>query len=399
MSSDTNSVIRRGPALARRVFDAEHWALRDSVGSFLDATVAPHHAEWERQGIIPHDQFEPAAALGFIGMSIPEEYGGGGSPDFRLNAVVVEEAHRRGLTGYAMAVQIINDVTLPYLTELTTDEQKKRWLPGIATGRTVTAIAMTEPGMGSDLARLRTTAEQRGDHYVLNGSKTFITNGINADLILVAARTGRTSTHRDISLFVVERDAPGFYRGRNLEKLGQHAQDTAELFFEDATIPLQNLIGPEGSGFRNMALNLAQERLSIALGAVAAADGALATTLDYVGERQAFGRGIGTFQNSRFVLAECLTDLEVTRAYVDRCLEAHITGELSPEQASMAKLAATEMTGRVTDKCLQLHGGYGYMSEYPIARAYADARILRIFGGTSEIMKEIIGRSLGLGEK
>jgi alkylation response protein AidB-like acyl-CoA dehydrogenase len=250
--------------------------------------------------------------------------------------------------------------------------------------------------MGSDLANLRTTAKRDRDRYVLNGAKTFITNGINADLILTAVRTGTSGTHRDITLLAVERDTPGFHRGRNLEKLGQHAQDTAELFFEDAIVPAANLIGEEGAGFRSMAFNLAQERLSIALGAVAAADGALATTLEYVRDRMAFGQSIGSFQNSRFVLAECETDLETTRAYTDRCLEAHLTGELTAEQAAMAKLAASEMVGRVTDKCLQLHGGYGYMTEYPIARAYADARILRIYGGANEIMKEMISRSMGL---
>jgi alkylation response protein AidB-like acyl-CoA dehydrogenase len=384
--------------MRRTIFAAEHEALRESVSRFLDAEVVPRYPDWERAGIVPREEFARAAALGLVGMSIDERHGGSGTADFRFNAVVTEECHRRGLTGYAMALQITNDVTLPYLLELSTEEQRQRWLPSIAAGETVTAIAMTEPGAGSDLAALRTSARRRNGDYVLNGTKTFITNAINADLVLVAARTGTTGTHRDISLLAIERGTAGFTRGRPLHKLGQHAQDTAELHFQDAVVPAENLLGAEGEGFRHMARNLAQERLSIALGAVAAAEGALQGTLQYVSERCAFGRPVGTFQHSRFTLAQCRTEVEVAQAFADRCLHAHVSGELAAEDASMAKLWCTEMLGRVTDACLQLHGGYGYMTEYPIARAYADARVQRIYGGTNEIMKEMIGRAMGLGE-
>jgi alkylation response protein AidB-like acyl-CoA dehydrogenase len=384
--------------MRRSGFEPEHEDLRESVGRFLDREIVPVYPRWEREGRIDRDAFRRAAAHGFVGMAIEEQHGGAGVDDFRFNAVVNEEAQRRGLTAYAVALTISNDVTLPYLLELTTAEQQARWLPGIAAGETVTAIAMTEPGAGSDLSAIRTTARRDGEEYVVDGAKTFITNGLNGDLILVAARTGSSGTHRDISILVVERDAVGFTRGPRMEKLGQHAQDTAELFFQDVRVPAANLLGEEGSGFLHMSRNLAQERLSIALGAVAAADGALTRTLDYVLGRHAFGRPIGTFQNSRFRLAECRTEVEVAQAFVDRCLAAHVDGVLAPAEASMAKLWATEMLGRVTDACLQLHGGYGYMTEYPIARAYADARIGRIYGGTSEIMKELIGRSMGLAD-
>jgi alkylation response protein AidB-like acyl-CoA dehydrogenase len=312
--------------------------------------------------------------------------------------VINEEAARRGLAAFALAVTMQNDVALPYYIELCDREQQERWLPGIVGGELILAIAMSEPGTGSDLQAITTRAARDGDDYVINGAKTFITNGLNAELVITAVRTGSSGTHRDISLVIVEADTPGFTRGRNLQKLGQHAQDTAELFFEDARVPVANLIGGEGDGFRHMTRNLAQERLSIAVGAVAAARGALDRTLQYVGERTAFGRPVGTFQNSRFELARAATEVEVAQAFVDRCLEAAVAGTLTPEHAAMAKYWCSEAQGRVIDTCLQLHGGYGYMLEYPIARDYADARISRIYGGTSEIMREVIGRSLGLAD-
>ena len=284
----------------------------------------------------------------------------------------------------------------PYFQRLATPEQCERWLPGYCAGELITAIAMTEPGIGSDLAAMSTRAIRDGDHYVLNGTKTFITNGINADLVIVAAKTDPSERHRGISLIVVERGTEGFSRSRKLEKIGQHAQDTAELSFADACVPAENLLGEEGEGFRYLVSNLPQERLSIAASAVAACEAALEWTLDYVRERHAFGQPIGSFQNSRFTLAELRTETDIARAFIDRCAQALDAGELTPEDAAMAKWWCTEVQGRVLDRCLQLHGGYGYMLEYPIARAFADARVTRIYGGTNEIMKEIIGRSMGL---
>jgi alkylation response protein AidB-like acyl-CoA dehydrogenase len=289
-----------------------------------------------------------------------------------------------------------NDVCLPYFLRYCDAQQRERWLPGIASGQLITAIAMTEPGMGSDLAAMSTRARREDDHYVLDGSKTFITNGINADLVIVAAKTDPSERHRGISLLVAERGMDGFERGRNLEKIGQHGQDTAELSFAEVRVPRENLLGEEGAGFRYLVSNLPQERLSIAATAVSAAEAALSWTLDYVRERRAFDQPIGSFQSSRFALAEARTELDIAQVFVDRCVERLGAGELSPEDAAMAKWWCTELQGRVVDRCVQLHGGYGYMVEYPIARAYVDARVTRIYGGANEIMKEIIGRSLGL---
>jgi alkylation response protein AidB-like acyl-CoA dehydrogenase len=289
-----------------------------------------------------------------------------------------------------------NDIALPYFLHYCTDEQRDRWLPGIAAGTLITAIAMSEPGMGSDLAGMQTTALRRDGHYVVNGTKTFITNGINADLVIVAVKTDPQKRHEGISLLVVERDMDGFERGRNLEKIGQHAQDTAELFFNDVEVPVDNRLGEEGEGFRYLVSNLAQERLSIAVSALAAAAAGVDWTLDYVRERRAFGQPVGSFQNSRFELAQCRAEVDVAQAYLDRCVEDLSAGALSAEDAAIAKWWCTDVQGRVLDRCVQLHGGYGYMTEYPIARAWADARATRIYGGTNEIMREIVGRSLGL---
>jgi acyl-CoA dehydrogenase len=382
----------------RELFEEEHEALRESFARYLEAEVVPRYEEWEREGRIPRAQLRRLGELGFLGLAVPERFGGSGVDDFRFNTVLNEEAARRGLAAFALAFTMQNDVALPYLLELCNDDQLQRWMPGIASGELVLAIAMSEPQTGSDLQGIRTRAERRNGGYELNGSKTFITNGLNADLVITVVRTGRRGDHSDISLIVVESDTPGFTRGRNLEKLGQHAQDTAELFFEDAQVPAENLLGEEGRGFHYLTSELVQERLSIAIGAVAAARGALERTLAYVKERTAFGRPVGTFQNSRFKLAECQTEVEVAQAFVDRALTLHVAGQLSVEEAAMAKYWCTEAQGRVVDTCLQLHGGYGYMVEYPIARDYADARISRIYGGTNEIMREVVGRGLGLGE-
>jgi acyl-CoA dehydrogenase len=384
--------------MRRERFGEEHQGLRESFARYLDAEVVPRYDDWERAGRIPRDELRRLGELGFLGLAVPERFGGAGVADFRFNAVLNEEAASRGLAAYALAFTMQNDVALPYLLDLCSEQQLERWMPGIASGELILGIAMSEPGAGSDLRGVRTRAERRNGAYELTGSKTFITNGLNADLVITVVRTGRNGDHSDISLLVVESDTPGFTRGRNLEKLGQHAQDTAELFFEAARVPAENLLGQEGKGFRYLTTSLVQERLSIAIGAVAAARGALERTLGYVKERTAFGRPVGTFQNSRFKLAECHTEVEVAQAFVDRALAGHVAGELTVEEAAMAKYWCTEAQGRVVDTCLQLHGGYGYMLEYPIARDYADARISRIFGGTNEIMREVIGRGLGLGD-
>ena len=382
--------------MERTVFEDEHEALRASFRAWLDKEVVPNHLEWEAAGIVPHDLFAAAGRHGFLGMAIPEEFGGGGVDDFRYNLVIDEEIQAAGVGGAGLGMSLHNDICLPYFLAYCTEEQRARWLPGIASGELVTAVAMTEPGIGSDLASMTTTAIRDGDHYVVNGSKTFITNGINADLVITAVKTDPTQKHRGISLLILERGMEGFERGRNLEKLGLHSQDTAELFFTDVSVPVDNLLGTEGNGFIQLVHNLPQERLSIAVAGVAAAKAALGWTLEYVKERTAFGQAVGSFQNSRFVLAELATEVEVAQVFVDRCVVALNDGVLTAEDAAMAKWWCTELQKRAVDRCLQLHGGYGYMLEYPIARAYADARITTIYGGTTEIMKEIIGRSLGL---
>jgi len=386
--------------MKRDVFTADHQDLRESFARYLDAEIVPNYDTWEQEGRVPRDVLRRLGELGFLGLAVPEEHGGAGTDDFRFNAVLNEEATDRGMAAFALCITMQNDVALPYVLELCNEEQQARWLPGIASGELILGIAMTEPGTGSDLAGIKTRAvlDESGDEYVVDGSKTFITSGLNADIVITAVRTGTTGTHADLSLIMVENDTPGYTRGRNLEKLGQHAQDTAELFFDEAPVPVENLIGEESAAFHQLTHNLAQERLSIAIGAVASARGTLERTLAYVGERRAFGRAIGTFQNSRFVLAQCRTEVEVAQAFVDRCLVEHVAGRLTPDEAAMAKLWASEAQGRIVDACLQLHGGYGYMLEYPVARDYADARVSRIYGGTNEIMREVIGRAMGLGE-
>ena len=385
--------------MRRTLFEDVHEDFRESYRTFLEREVVGdegRYGEWERAGIVPREVFALAGRGGFLGMAVPERYGGAGVQDFRFNLIVGEEAQYAGVGSFGLGVTLQNDICLPYFLSYCTEQQSERWLGGIASGELITAIAMTEPGIGSDLAGMSTRAIREGEHYVLNGTKTFITNGINADLVIVAAKTDPAERHRGISLIVVERGTEGFSRSRKLEKIGQHAQDTAELSFADARVPAENLLGEEGKGFRYLVSNLPQERLSIAASAVAACEAALEWTLDYVRERHAFGQPIGSFQNSRFTLAELRTETDIARAFIDRCAQALDAGELTPEDAAMAKWWCTEVQGRVLDRCVQLHGGYGYMLEYPIARAFADARVTRIYGGTNEIMKEIIGRSLGL---
>ena len=385
-----------GIGVKRTIFETEHRDYRESVRGFLPAEVAPHHEQWEREGIVPRELFVQAARQGLLAMSVPAAYGGAGVSDFRFNQIVVEEVAYAGVAGSGLGITLHNDICLPYFLAYCNEEQRERWLPGIADGSLITALAMTEPGIGSDLASMSASAQRKDDHYLVNGAKTFITNGINADLVIVALKTDLAERHRGISLLVIERGMEGLQRGRNLQKLGMHAQDTAELFFADVHVPLANRLGEEGKGFQYLVANLAQERLSIAIAGVAAAQAALDWTLAYVKERTAFGQPLGSFQASRFALAEMKTEIELATAYTDQAVMALGAGELSAEDAAMAKWWCTELQGRVVDRCVQLHGGYGYMLEYPIARAYADARVTRIYGGSNEIMKEIVGRSLGV---
>jgi alkylation response protein AidB-like acyl-CoA dehydrogenase len=381
--------------MKRTIFEPEHDLFRESVEHFTSTEILPRHREWEEAGIVDKALFRAAGDAGLLGMAIPEEYGGGGVDDFRYNAVIDEVFAAAGVGTPGTCITLHNDITIPYFLAYGNDEQARRWLPGMADGTLMTAIAMTEPGTGSDLAGIATTAVHDGDDYVISGSKTFITNGINSDVVIVVTRTGE-DPHGGLTLLVVEEGMEGFERGRNLDKIGSHAQDTAELFFNEVRVPVANRLGDEGAGFFQLVANLAQERFSMALGAVAGAEAAFELTLSYAKERMAFGRPIGSFQHNRFVLAELKTEIDVARAFVDRLLEEHIAGRLTVEQAAEAKWWTTEMLGRVVDAGVQLHGGYGYMAEYPIARAFVDARVSRIYGGTTEIMKEIIGRGLGV---
>jgi alkylation response protein AidB-like acyl-CoA dehydrogenase len=380
--------------MARAIFDQEHEAFREAVGTFLDKEVVPFHDQWERDGIVDREVWAKAGAQGLLGLQLDEEHGGGGTPDFRYNVVIGEEMTRRGV--YGPAFTLFNDMIVPYLTASASEEQRSRWFPGLCSGETIAAIAMSEPGAGSDLQGIRTSAVDAGDHYVLNGQKTFISNGILADLVVVVARTDPDAGHQGISLLVVERGMEGFERGRNLEKIGQHAQDTAELFFADVRVPKTNLLGEEGSGFVHLMTNLSQERLSIAVSAATACEVVVEETLRYAKDRTAFGRPIGKFQHNRFVIAEMATEAHIARVFVDDCIARHLRGELDAKTASMAKYWVTELQNKLVDRGVQMHGGYGYMAEYPIARAFVNSRVQTIYGGTTEIQKEIIGRSLGL---
>ena len=380
--------------MSRAVFDAEHESFREAVGTFLDKEVVPHHAQWEADGVVSREAWTKAGAQGLLGLQLDEEYGGGGTTDFRYNVVIGEEMTRRGV--YGAAYPLLNDMIVPYFAALATEEQRQRWFPGLCSGELVAAIAMTEPGAGSDLQGIRTTAVDAGDHYVLNGQKTFISNGILADVVIVVARTDPEAGHQGISLLVVERGMAGFERGRNLDKIGQHAQDTAELFFDDVRVPKENLLGEEGQGFLQLMTNLPQERLSIAVSAATACELAFDLSLSYAKDRTAFGKPIGAFQHNRFVLAEMATEAHVCRVFVDDCIARHLRGELDAKTASMAKWWTTELQKKLVDQGVQMHGGYGYMREYPIAQAYVNSRVQTIYGGTTEIQKEIIGRSLGI---
>ena len=381
-------------AFPRTIFDETHDQFRAAFRGWLDDRVVPNHEEWERDGITPRDLWFDAGKQGFLGLTVPESYGGGGTNDYRFASIMTEEIGTTGVIGSGNGITLHNDIVLPYYLELANDEQKKRWLPGMCTGELIGALGITEPNTGSDVAGVRTTGVKKGGVYVVNGAKTFISNGINSDLVITVCKTDPEKGHRGFSLLIVERGMKGFERGRNLDKLGMHAQDTAELFFNDVEVPAENLLGEEGMGFVYLMTNLAQERLGIAVGAIAVADAAVKWTLDYTKERKAFGQSISQFQNSKFLLAELATEVQIAQVYVDRCIELHCEAKLSAEQAAAAKYWCTELQNKVVDRCLQLHGGYGYMREYPIARAWADSRIQTIYGGTTEIMKEIVGRSL-----
>jgi alkylation response protein AidB-like acyl-CoA dehydrogenase len=388
----TSSEERHG--MQREIFTEEHETFRDTVRSFITKEIAPFHEQWEKDGVVSRDVWLAAGRQGLLGIDIDEQYGGGGETDYRYYVVMGEELARAGVHGPGFAVH--NDINGGYLSRLATDEQKQRWLPGYCSGEIITAIAMSEPAAGSDLQGIKTTAVKDGDDYVLNGQKTFITNGILSDLVIVVAKTDPEAGHKGISLLVVERGMIGFDRGRNLDKIGLHAQDTAELYFDNVRVPKENLLGEEGEGFVYLMQNLPRERVTIGVSSLAGAEKAFEQTVEYCRTREAFGRPIGRFQHNRFTLAEMKTELTVARAFTDRCILEHVEERLSTEEASMLKWWNTELCNSVVDRCLQLHGGYGYMTEFPIAKAYLDARIQTIFGGTTEIMKEIIGRSLGI---
>jgi alkylation response protein AidB-like acyl-CoA dehydrogenase len=380
--------------MQRDIFGPDHDAFRDMVRVFIAREVTPYHEQWERDGVVSREVWLAAGRAGLLGIDVDKKYGGGGDPDYRYYLILDEELARAGATGPGFAVH--NDINGQYFARLCTPEQKERWLPGYCSGELITAIAMSEPGAGSDLQGIQTTAVRDGDGYVLNGQKTFISNGQLCDLVIVVAKTDPAAGHRGISLLVVERGMAGFERGRNLAKVGMHAQDTSELFFADVRVPARNLLGDEGGGFLALMQNLPRERLAIGATALAAAEQVFEDTLRYCQQRRAFGRPIGAFQHNRFTLAEMATELAVARAFTDRAVTEHNAGELSNSDASMVKWWDTELCNRVVDRCVQLHGGYGYMTEYPVARAFADSRVQTIFGGTTEIMKEIIGRDLGV---
>ena len=380
--------------MRRTIFNQDHEAYRETVREFLAREVIPYYEEWEDARLIDRAAWLAAGKVGITGLAVPEEFGGPGESDYRYRYVVAEEIARTGTTSFGAGLGTQDDIIIPYICDLGTEEQKQRWLPGMAGGELICAIAMTEPGTGSDLQGIKTTAVRDRDHWVLNGQKTFITNGIHADLVIVAARTDPGAGSRGYSLFVVERDMDGFTRGRKLKKVGLAGQDTAELSFVDVRVPAANLLGTEGRGLMHLMERLPRERLSIAVGAIASARAAYEWTKTYVFERKAFGRSVGDFQNTRFVLAEILTELDVTQTYVDQAVLALNAGDLTAVEAAQAKWWASELQKRVVDRCVQLHGGYGYMMEYPIARAYVDSRIQTIYGGTTEIMKEIIGREI-----
>ncbi len=382
--------------MRRDIYTEDHEAFRGLAREFIEKEIAPHYAEWEKAGQMPREIFEKLGALGILGVAIPSAYGGAGLRDYRYNAVLQEEAARALVTLSTVRTQL--DVILPYFLEYADEQQRERWFPGLASGALLTAIAMTEPGTGSDLAGMRTSAVRDGDDYLLSGAKTFITGGLLADLVIVVARTSTDPDNRraGLTLLVVEDGMPGFERGRVLDKMGCKVQDTVELSFDQVRVPAANRLGAEGAAFGYLGNNLSQERMTVAVGSVAQARAAITATIDYVKERKAFGKPVSSFQNTKFELAAMSAELEAAQTMVDRAVLDLVAGELSGSDAARVKLFTTEMQGRVVDRCLQLFGGYGYMTEYPITRLYTDARVARIYAGTSEVMKVIIAKSLGL---
>ncbi|MFC4376209.1 acyl-CoA dehydrogenase family protein [Nocardia halotolerans] len=382
--------------MRRDIFTPDHESFRELARTFIDKAVVPNYAQWEKAGRMPREVFRALGELGLLGTAIPEEYGGAGLRDYRYNMVLQEEAQRALVTLSTVRTQI--DVILPYFLEYADEQQRQRWFPGLASGELLTAVAMTEPGTGSDLAGMRSTAVRDGDEYILNGAKTFITGGLLADLVVVVARTFTDPDDRraGLTLLVVEDGMPGFEKGRVLEKMGCKVQDTVELSFDDVRVPVANRLGEEGKAFGYLGHNLAQERMTVAVGSVAQARAALTATVEYVKERKAFGTPVASFQNTKFELAAMSTEIEAAQTMVDKAVMELVRGELSGADAARTKLFATEVQARVVDRCLQLFGGYGYMMEYPIARLYTDARVARIYAGTSEVMKVIIAKSLGL---
>lgn len=377
--------------IPRTIFQPDHEMYRDSVRRFLEAEAVPHHDRWEKAGQVDREFWHKAGEVGLLCPTMPEEYGGAGA-DFLYSVIVWEELAALGLTGPGFPTH--SDIVTPYIIRKGTEEQKQKYLPRCVTGEIVTAISMTEPSAGSDLMGIKTQAVRTGDHYVINGSKIFTSNGQLADLFIVVCKTDPSAGAKGFSLFLVEADSPGFSRGANLEKIGLKAQDTSELFFQDVSVPKENLLGGEGNGFKILMQELAQERLYVAVTALTSAEAVLEETVRYTKERHAFGRAIATFQNTQFKLAGMAAKISATRVFIDKCMELHLEGGLDAVTAAKAKLLCTELQGEVMDECVQLHGGYGYMWEYPVARAYADARVSRIVGGTNEIMKLIIGRAL-----
>ncbi len=377
--------------IPRTIYEPEHELFRDSVRKFLETEAEPFHHQWEKEGQVDRALWLKAGEQGFLCPTVPEEYGGVGV-DFRYNAIVNEELGRSGLTGIGWGLH--SDIAVPYIIRYGNEAQKQQYLPKCVTGEIVTAIAMTEPGAGSDLQGIKTHAVRDGDDYIINGSKTFITNGQHADLVVVVAKTDPAGGAKGTSLFLVEAGTPGFSKGKNLEKIGLKAQDTSELFFQDVRVPKEALLGEEGMGFIYLMQDLPQERLNVSILAVASAESILRQTVDYVNERKAFGKPVAAFQNTQFKLAELDTELTAVRVFLDRCLELHIEEKLDAVTAAKAKLLTTDLQCKVIDECLQLHGGYGFMWEYPVARAFADSRVQRIYAGTNEIMKLIIGREL-----
>lgn len=378
----------------RSIYTEEHLMFASSVRDFIKKEIEPNHARWEKAQMVSRESWEQLGEAGYLCMQVDEQYGGLGIKDFRYNAIIAEELGKLGLASEAVGYTLHSDIVCPYIEHYGTEEAKKKWLSQMVSGKAIAAIAMTEPGAGSDLQGMRTTAVDKGDHYLVNGSKTFITNGYLSDVCVVAVKTDPTLGAKGISLLLVETGMKGYSKGKPFEKVGLHAQDTCELFFENVEVPKSNLLGKVGEGFKYLMTELSQERLVVGLGAIAAAEGALATTVQYTKDRAAFGKSISDFQNTRFKLAELATEVAIGRIFADKCIELHAEKKLDAAMASSCKYWLTDLQCRVADECLQLHGGYGYIWEYQVARSWADARVQRIYAGTNEIMKELIARSV-----